>query len=137
MTDEKYPQLAVSQFESLRQEILLKANEAGNTLRFGIISSGAIWTWLATNQKITSGYELVVWVPAFLVALLAFLYWCLRSDIKLLSLKIASIEKDFHLPDILCWESNWKQGKSRAVLASWSVWSALFIGNIMLAITNA
>ena len=136
MTNKNYSELAISQFESLRQEILQKINESGTTIRFGIISSGAIWTWLATNKKITVGFEFTVWIPMLLVILLAFMYWCIRSDIKILSQKIAQIEKDFELSPELCWESNWSEGVSKTIFASWAIWCILLIGNATFAIIN-
>ena len=63
--NEAQKQFLMTEYVQLRSEILLFMQNIENTERYALISSGAIWAWLAT-QKWNTSFVVVLVVPVLI-----------------------------------------------------------------------
>ncbi len=126
----------ISEYNSLREELLLDIQQITETEKYGLILSGAIWAWLLTQPWIPS-LTIALLLPALITKFMQFKRKRLAKAIGELAQYIYKIEEVFHIKEtsgsLLGWEHR-KQGEP--IFRNWSkaYWNLLFWGNILLAI---
>lgn len=128
--NDQQKEFILTQFSALRTEIEAKLLEKRNNVRNAIITSGAIFSWLAIQDTDSTTYRAALFVP-FGISVLFFL--CSRAisrDLALMGQFIKGVEQYFELPENLRWETFRKSHR----LFNWETlfWGCLCMGNLII-----
>jgi hypothetical protein len=126
-----------------RQEIGENLTRMEGDHRNGLILTGAIWSWLATNQNALAGQghfeKFVVFMPAALMAFFFYRWYAMHRSIHVNAAYLRELEKKAGVPP-LGWEtwllSERAKDPSTASLArpSRTFWGGLIAANLVLAL---
>lgn len=122
----------LKEYDALRLQIDSITKELFSLERWALISSGTIWSWLATTSN-NNVPHLIYWAPAIITILLCLRGWGLHSSNMLAGKYIANIESYFELPENMGWESLLKQARPLMVVnAAILYWVILIVMNIII-----
>jgi len=126
----------IEEYKHLRQEVILSFQRIDASERNALLSSGAIWAWLATHQQ-TVSYELIVWAPLFISVMFSLKAIALRYGVHRIGKYIERIEEKISLGDGLGWQqSNKMIPKGFPIgIGGWPFvyWSATILANAIAA----
>lgn len=97
----------LADFEDRRADILQRIDRIEGQIRIGLVSSGAIWTWVLTHPGPLM--KIAVWVPTCLVLYLTTAWLTQHFAILGIARYVKALEEKFFLPDGIGWETNLKQ----------------------------
>ena len=110
--DETLIRFLLAEFDALRREIEHEIGELGELLRYGLVSSGALWAWLLSQPS--GGMRKVAAFLPFVISLALFVEVLLvRQHIRGIGIYILKIEGYFRLPEDLGWESHLLTGSRK------------------------
>ncbi len=122
----------LKQFSALRTEIEAKLLEKRNTIRNAIITSGAIFSWLAIQDITSPIYSATLFVPFGISLLFSYCSRAITKDLALIGQFIEGIENRFDMPADLGWE----RFRKLHPLYNWEslFWGCLCVGNLVFAV---
>jgi len=133
---DKKAEFLVEEYKQLRQEMTLFFQRIDASERNALLSSGAIWAWLATHEH-TGSYNIVVWVPMVICVMFALKAVSLRYGTYRLGKYIKGIEETLGLEEGLGWQkTNRMIPKGYPIgIGGWPVvyWSSIIILNAIAA----
>lgn len=116
----------------LRAEIEGKADELRSVLRYSLVTTGAIWTWFATEDWIP-GFTILKWLPLMLCLLFCAQYLVLIRDVSVVAAYLRTIEAWFHVDRIdLGWEHRASPKQWGIFWVSLIHWAVLLLGNLLI-----
>lgn len=124
------PVFLLAEYESLRTEQIEKIRQTFSLTQFAVISTGAMWAWLATNEIQVGHEKLVAWAPLLLSSMLTGLYWALRRDVEILGETIAALEGYFKAEGKFAWERDVGRTFTRTRIIHWALWIVLLTANL-------
>ncbi len=133
--NENSKEFLLKEFAALRTEIEAKLLEKRNNVRYALIASGAIWSWLAINPLEVAKYK---WVSLLPFAL-SFLFWVrsqfISADMNRMGDYIKMVENSFELPGGLGWQ-HYLALRRRPLKQNWEYlyWILLCIGNLIIGV---
>ena len=124
----------LAEYSFITSELHWRITQIVADQRNALISTGAIWAWLATNEW-NDIFVYVKWGPVAIVLLFGMKRVSLSLAINELRDYVHRVEAQFELPDSVGWQHNLKARRSYA-LRKWSIafWSTLLVGNVVLAL---
>ena len=119
------------EYESLRQEQLQKIHEIDSSMRFALITTGAMWAWLLTHGDGSLPHRTaILWLPLIISLAFVAIFVALRGDISVIGKRIASLEEFFSIPRELAWESDVDDTFTRTRGVHYAVWGVLILTNL-------
>jgi hypothetical protein len=124
-----------------RQEIENLIGRIESDKQYGLIITGLIWSWLATNrEKLQAPFDLVVvFIPAFLMLFFLWRWRALDMTVYRVAKYTEDLEWMFAVPEGFGWET-WLNGIRRETVkrdplttSSYWYWILLVVGNLVLA----
>lgn len=95
------------EYEYRRQDILQRIQRIEEQIRYGLLASGVIWTWILTHRD-PVWFELVVWIPAIIVAFFTVTWLTQHFAIMGVADYLRDrIEPKFLLPEGTGWETQY------------------------------
>ncbi len=135
MTDEQKSYL-LAEYDYLTKQIHWRITQIVADQRNGLILTGALWAWLATNDS-NQIFEFVKWAPVAIVILFSIKRVSMSLAIREQRLYLKTLEDKFNLPEGTGWVRTRKAtprlGKA---LRIWSIlyWVSLLVANTALAL---
>ncbi len=136
-------QFLMTEYVQLRSESMLFMQSIENTERYALISSGAIWAWLAT-QKWNTTFIVVLFVPVLITIMFERKRNSFASAINQIGEYIKRIEETIGVTNEsvgkLGWEHREKDGKKddekKHPFRKWrkNYWKLLHMGNIVIGV---
>jgi len=121
-------QFHLAEYETLRHELEFFNGEMYNATLYAIISTGAIWAWLAINHEKVRGIKFVWWLP-FTVSIVADLWIVLvcRHMVRIDGY-LRQIEAVMpRLPGLEGWHTSLHHDPEWWRLSAWAFWCSLFV----------
>ena len=119
----------LKEYDRLCVEIGHKVAELRALPRYALVTSGAIWGWLATNN-VQAGKNAITWVPLFVTILLFLQNEAQLSDTRRIGKYLERTEGWFGLPKGLGWETHPQRG-GQMIAWSRALWLVLIGGNLL------
>lgn len=124
----------LAEYTDRRNDILQRIQRIEEQIRYGLLATAGLWTWLLVNTK-TTWFPVAAWIP-FVVIAYFFVAWLLQHyAIKATANYVKEIEKQFDLPTGTGWETN--LDKYRVGWLVWitnGFWAVLLLLNLMAAL---
>lgn len=134
---EESKQFLITEYASLREEILDTLREVPKNERLALVLSAAFWGWLIGNAAGHGYLYVAVWVPAALTYLLQRRAKSFDEKFKAFRVYLLKLEDRFELEG-LGWEhfldgygSDWFSRSARPF------WKVLLTGNLLFAVVAA
>lgn len=124
----------LSEYSSLRQEVLDTLKEVTTNEKAVLLFSGAYWAWTLTNLNNIKYLDIVAWVPVVLSLLFTLRAFSLDKKFDTFHKYILNLESQFNLEG-LGWEhhiGNKKRGWF--TLYNRLFWGILFLGNFIAGV---
>jgi hypothetical protein len=122
----------LKEVDALRSQIDHVTKEILFLERWSLISSGVIWSWLATTSNKTLP-GLIYWAPTIITTLLCLRAWGLHLSNMQAARYIAKIEEHFELPSDFGWERLLSKARPPLVIgAAVLFWLILIMINIII-----
>lgn len=140
--DEDSKKFLLSEYSSLRQEILDTVKEVPSNEKFALVFSGVYWGWILTNISVKSHLLVAIWVPVILTILFMLRASALEKKFESFHMYLLKIENTFNLGD-LGWETHlknreggWFGGSDRGWFGGFyrAFWPVLVAGNFLISI---
>lgn len=133
MAEARTQEFVLAEYSAIRSELEEAVRETRSLERFALIALGTIWSWVLASAK--PGRELVLWLPALLIAFLGFRASELIKHIEFIGSYLAKVEATFSLPHGLGFEQNFLprvHDKRRTTYLFWSV--LMFVAIVLPAV---
>ena len=119
--------------ESIYSQGTWMINQVAILEKLALLSSGAIWAWIATQQW-NELYEIIIWFPSVVVVVFFIKVFFIGLSLRKLSSYIRQVESYFEVGE-LGWQ-NWRIKHSKKFMSAWATiyWLILFITNTSIAL---
>jgi hypothetical protein len=115
-----------AEYDSLRREIEASVKEARELEKYVLISTAAIWTWLAKDGK-DLGHPCLYWIPTILVVLAIFRSIALLLSIRKIAAYLRTFEEVFASKPPNGWETFVNHPRDHSIWRSSAVfWISFF-----------